>query len=776
MSPLQDIHEGLETLSLNHGQTQAAETTLGNDNSGNSARCTAGSRPMSVHFPTTEISTTLGSPTYPSLTSAGSTSAALAAGLSRAAAQRDKRRSMHLPLTSPLSSQQLYQSQLQQQMHATVTSQGLAHSNQTVQFPVAGFGPTTALSSATQRSGRSRPPSKSMSLPLRSQALPMMGGVPYLRHNIPPLHSPSGVQLGGAANSVIGHPTQLPGYMHRVMDLYAYNRAQALAPQPAPDEIPTAVVIKNIAFAIKREVLLQVIASLDIPIPYALNYHYEGGVFRGLAFANFRTPEETMLVMATLNGFDLAGRKLKVEYKRMLPADQEAAKQEARLARRNSTATGAPPANLTGGMNSARNASEVSNGSAESSPNPGQAAESVNGSETGGIVSSPGVSINLDNPQVRETYDQIAAFRHDKTRRTLDITLPDTMDSSMFPVVRAIAERFGLQTQKLPKSQPVPDSPSTPGKNASDGDESGQEKTGNQPSPTSPSSSPRTPSSPAVLRLAKPADTARPEPNRVRHNRYSVSGLPTSNVSYAAKQRGRLSTDIGSAAFYQAYAAGVGGAHTAALYGNPQLLAHSHLGGYVGNKLGYPYGTQPNANIPTDAYLMAQQGLYGVPDDYAGDAVMDATAANFTDGRAAAAGRLRSMSLSVTPRGGPVSTGSTYSSGRTNPLTGELPTRADVGAGRLSGGSPSTPTSSSPAANNNFQGYPTRMFNSAVVVPSRQPRGPEMSQNFVSRFNLLQQANQAALGGHGSHVADDIIGNTHSYYASATTGSAGAYV
>ncbi|RKP40414.1 hypothetical protein BJ085DRAFT_17798, partial [Dimargaris cristalligena] len=121
--------------------------------------------------------------------------------------------------------------------------------------------PTTHGPAQNSRTGRSRPPSKSMSFPLRPQPLPMA---------------------------------------------------------PGPDEIPTAVVIKNIAFSVKREVLLQTIVALDIPMPYALNYHYEGGVFRGLAFANFRTPEETMIVFATLNGFDLAGRKLKVEYKRML--------------------------------------------------------------------------------------------------------------------------------------------------------------------------------------------------------------------------------------------------------------------------------------------------------------------------------------------------------------------------------------------------------------------------------------------------------------------------
>lgn len=39
------------------------------------------------------------------------------------------------------------------------------------------------------------------------------------------------------------------------------------------DVIPTAIVIKNIPFAIKKEQLLDVIANLDLPLPYAFNYH-----------------------------------------------------------------------------------------------------------------------------------------------------------------------------------------------------------------------------------------------------------------------------------------------------------------------------------------------------------------------------------------------------------------------------------------------------------------------------------------------------------------------
>ncbi|SCU79593.1 LAFA_0B04192g1_1 [Lachancea sp. 'fantastica'] len=85
------------------------------------------------------------------------------------------------------------------------------------------------------------------------------------------------------------------------------------------DVIPTAIVIKNIPFAIKKEQLLEVIAKMSLPLPYAFNYHFDNGVFRGLAFANFATTEETTQVVSTLNGKEIGGRKLRVEYKKMLP-------------------------------------------------------------------------------------------------------------------------------------------------------------------------------------------------------------------------------------------------------------------------------------------------------------------------------------------------------------------------------------------------------------------------------------------------------------------------
>lgn len=86
--------------------------------------------------------------------------------------------------------------------------------------------------------------------------------------------------------------------------------------------ILTAIVIKNIPFAVKKEQLAQLMTDLHLPLPYAFNYHFDKGVFRGLAFANFNTAEETAMAIEGLNNYGLHGRRLRVEYKKMLPAQE----------------------------------------------------------------------------------------------------------------------------------------------------------------------------------------------------------------------------------------------------------------------------------------------------------------------------------------------------------------------------------------------------------------------------------------------------------------------
>lgn len=97
-------------------------------------------------------------------------------------------------------------------------------------------------------------------------------------------------------------------------------RTDTLGSETEEDLIPTAIVIKNIPFAVKKEQLVQIMTELGLPLPYAFNYHFDNGIFRGLAFANFTSAEETASVIDMLNHYDLQGRKLRVEYKKMLPA------------------------------------------------------------------------------------------------------------------------------------------------------------------------------------------------------------------------------------------------------------------------------------------------------------------------------------------------------------------------------------------------------------------------------------------------------------------------
>lgn len=99
-----------------------------------------------------------------------------------------------------------------------------------------------------------------------------------------------------------------------------------------PDQlIPTAIVIKNIPFAVRKETLASIMVEMHLPQPYAFNYHFDNGVFRGLAFANFQSAEDTRIVIEAMNGMDVHGRKLRVEYKKMLPeAERERIEREKR--------------------------------------------------------------------------------------------------------------------------------------------------------------------------------------------------------------------------------------------------------------------------------------------------------------------------------------------------------------------------------------------------------------------------------------------------------------
>jgi len=159
------------------------------------------------------------------------------------------------------------------------------------------------------------------------------------------------------------------------------------------DIIPTAIVIKNIPFAMKRDQLIAIIDELKLPQPYALNYHFENGAFRGLAFANFRVPGEADLVVNGLEGYEVMGRKIKVEYKKVLPPE-EAARKEAE-----------------------RKASIMA-------------------------LEDRVTEFDLSDPATRQLYEKMVQFRDDKTR--FELVFAKTITGPERKLVRAIGQRLGF--------------------------------------------------------------------------------------------------------------------------------------------------------------------------------------------------------------------------------------------------------------------------------------------------------------------------------------------
>lgn len=114
--------------------------------------------------------------------------------------------------------------------------------------------------------------------------------------------------------------------------IFDNQQAQLQPVDESTDTIPTAIVIKNIPFSVKRDALLAILDNLDIPKPYAFNYHFDNGIFRGLAFANYRTSEETDIVVAAVNGLEVSGRKLRVEFKKVMPAAEQEKREQDKAA------------------------------------------------------------------------------------------------------------------------------------------------------------------------------------------------------------------------------------------------------------------------------------------------------------------------------------------------------------------------------------------------------------------------------------------------------------
>jgi RNA recognition motif-containing protein len=101
--------------------------------------------------------------------------------------------------------------------------------------------------------------------------------------------------------------------------------------------IDTAIVIKNIPFGYHEEDFVnKLFPQLGLTPPYAFNYHRNKSdhAFHGLAFANFNASHEAQAAVDVLNNFELDRRRLRVELKKRLPAEEEQRQRLARQSRR----------------------------------------------------------------------------------------------------------------------------------------------------------------------------------------------------------------------------------------------------------------------------------------------------------------------------------------------------------------------------------------------------------------------------------------------------------
>ncbi|KAJ5272297.1 hypothetical protein N7478_007422 [Penicillium angulare] len=206
-------------------------------------------------------------------------------------------------------------------------------------------------------------------------------------------------------------------------------RPEASASSDGDDElIPTAIVIKNIPFAVKKEQLVQLMTELNLPLPYAFNYHFDNGVFRGLAFANFTSAEETATVIEMLNHFELQGRKLRVEYKKMLPLQERERIEREKRERRGQLEEQHRPM-PSGQLHTQSSMTSLNSHIPASSPSP---------------VSQRGqkLDVNLNDTQTLHYYSQLLLFKEDTARDS--VMFPSNLTPTQRRTVHTLAHNMGL--------------------------------------------------------------------------------------------------------------------------------------------------------------------------------------------------------------------------------------------------------------------------------------------------------------------------------------------
>lgn len=210
--------------------------------------------------------------------------------------------------------------------------------------------------------------------------------------------------------------------------------------------IPTAIVIKNIPFAVRKETLASIMLDMNLPQPYAFNYHFDNGVFRGLAFANFQSAEDTRVVIDAMNGMDVHGRKLRVEYKKMLPeAERERIEREKRERRGQlEEQHRAPMLHQQSSMQSLGGMSQTQ----QRGPTPhlGEPLVAPTSRDCANVAVSAG-DCDLNDPQTLEFYTELVMFKRDDSREIL--VFPPSIAPEHRRSIHILAHHMGLEHQSI---------------------------------------------------------------------------------------------------------------------------------------------------------------------------------------------------------------------------------------------------------------------------------------------------------------------------------------
>jgi len=160
------------------------------------------------------------------------------------------------------------------------------------------------------------------------------------------------------------------------------------------------LVLKNLPFNLKTEKLQEILNNFEVR-PTSVNYHVDAsGMFRGMAFAKYKNIDESSKAYELLNGLEVAGRKIRVEFKR-----------------------------------------KSSNASANPSQ---QKLEKEKQEKTPEKQYAPNVHLDLDNldDDTKKFYEQLIAFKENPTMT--EISFPHTLTSYQKKQIHHLADKLGL--------------------------------------------------------------------------------------------------------------------------------------------------------------------------------------------------------------------------------------------------------------------------------------------------------------------------------------------